>query len=914
MATKTLDPPHKAPRKPKPAPVPRPPASEATTPLLRQYLQIKEEHPGEVLFFRMGDFYEMFFEDAEVVSRTLGIALTARANKGESYAMAGFPHHALDRYLPRMIAAGHRVAICEQVEDPALVTGKRVVERKVVEVVTPGTLTDARLLDEGDANFLLAVHAPRRGKGPCGLAWFEASSGRFLVSEVAFEALDGELERIGPAEVVVAERVADGPRKAEAPDPFEAELLATLRRRAPVAPVPDWVFRRKGAQEALRERFGVATLAGLGLDEAAPYVPAAHAALHYVAEMKPGFVERLDRFARGVELYRPAEHLALDPATSRCLEITRPLRDSGAGGRRHGQPGTLLGAVDRTATAMGRRLLKEWLLAPLRDVAAIGRRQAAVGALLAAPAEHEALVSALRATYDLERLAGRVASGRAGPRDLAALRDSLACLPAIRAAAGAAAADQAPLLAEIAAGLEPLAPLQAELQAALHERPAASPREGEVLAPGHSAELDRLRGVSSGVAETLEAFQRRECKATGIPSLKLGYNKVFGYYLEVTQAHRKKVPPHYVRKQTLKNAERFLTPELKELEAEILTARDRAEQLEARLLDELRERVSSGAGAVLASAVAAATLDVLSSFARLARERGYVRPSLNDGLALRIEAGRHPVLDLSEGHEGLVPNDAELGGEAGTLHLITGPNMAGKSTYIRQVALLTLLAQTGAFVPAQAAEVGVVDRIFARVGAGDELAQGLSTFMVEMTETANILRHATDRSLVILDEVGRGTSTYDGVSLAWAIAEHLHDRVGARTLFATHYHELTGLSALKPGVRNRNVAVAERGGEITFLHQIVPGSADRSYGIHVARLAGLPRPVLVRAQAILADLEQGTFDPAAARSAPREVSQLSLFEAGVKNDPIRQRLRDLDVDATTPLDALVLLAELRRLA
>ena len=924
MVTRSALAPHETESRAERRALPRPESATASTPLMRQYLEIKEAHPREVLFFRMGDFYEMFFEDAKLVSRVLGITQTTRASGSDgAYAMAGFPYHALDRYLPRMIAAGHRVAICEQVEDPSQVQGKRIVKREVIEVVTPGTLTDERLLEERRSNYLLGVHLDRRRRR-VGLAWFEASSGRFLVGEVPSEDLETELERIGPAEIVVADKVLGASDRSqdrsEDEAPWERAFCASLARAAPVSSTADWAFRPAAALESLCEGFGVKTLKGMGLDDEASYVPAAHAVIHYVSEMKPGYLEHLDRFGRGIELYHPEEHLALDPATARCLEITRTLRDGNAG-----REGTLLGAIDRTQTAMGGRLLREWLLAPLRGVEAIERRQDALQALLDAPAEHEALSRALHQVYDLERLAARAASGRVSPRDLAALRDSLARLPEVQAAALAAAARgpasceddffgaEPPLLCAIAARLAPLAPLQARLAQSLCERPAAAIREGRVVAEGVSPELDRLRSVTEDASVALREFQEREAEATGIPSLKVGYNKVFGYYLEVTQANRAKVPARYVRKQTLKHAERFLTPELKELESEILTARERAEALETALLAELREVVAAAGASILASAGAAAELDVLSSFTTLARQGDYVRPKLRKDTKIRIVQGRHPVLDVGEGRERFVPNDLELGQEAGRLHLITGPNMAGKSTYIRQCALLVLLAQTGAFVPASEAEIGVCDRIFARVGAGDELAQGLSTFMVEMTETANILRHATKRSLVILDEVGRGTSTYDGVSLAWAIAEHLHDLVEARTLFATHYHELTGMAALRAGVRNRNVAVEERGNEITFLHQIVPGSADRSYGIHVARLAGVPPAVLKRAAVILAQLEQGSFDPGAAPPTPREPErQLGLFNS-VSEDPVRARLREVAVEQTTPLEALLLLQELRGL-
>ena len=899
----------------------RPPSHEAGSPLMKQYLEIKERHPRDVLLFRMGDFYEMFYEDAEIVSRALGIVMTARGTgklEGESrsgpdsYAMAGFPHHAVDRYLPRLIAQGYSVAICEQAEDPALARGKRVVRREVIEVITPGTLTDEKLLDARRANFLLAV-APGRGLRSLGLAWFEAASGRLLVCEVERERLEAELERIAPAELLAGEGLL---RAAEAePQGEEAGLVAALRRRAPLAEAPDWTLRPQGALDALKERFGVATLQGLGLDDRSPYVAAAHAALCYVGEKQPGLLEQLRRLGRGVERWQPEEHLCLDPATARCLELVTPLRE-GAGSR-----ATLLGAIDRTRTAMGARLLREWLLAPLRDPTRIAARQDAVAALIEAPRAQEALGQALAQLYDLERLGTRVASGRAGPRDLAALRDSLAHLPRVQAAAEEAAGQGSPLLRETAAALDPLTAPCARLRAALVERPAPAAREGPVIAPGFSPELDRLRELSGDVTRTLQRFQEREAERTGIPSLKLSYNQVTGYTIEVTLTHKKKVPPEWIRRQTLKNCERYVTPELKELEVEVLGAAERSQELESRLFQELREELAGHAAALLASAQAAARLDVLSSLATAARERGWIAPRVEAGAVLDVRGGRHPVLEAREGAR-FVPNDLVLGGEAGLVHVITGPNMAGKSTYIRQAALLVLLAQTGSFVPADAATIGVVDRIFARVGAGDELASGLSTFMVEMTETANILRHASEQSLVILDEVGRGTSTYDGVSLAWAIAEYLHDRLRARTLFATHYHELTGLAALRAGVRNLNVAVEERGDEVTFLHRVLPGSADRSYGIHVARLAGVPARVLTRAAVILRQLEAGTFDAGGTireaerpREEPAAVeAQLSLFPRAVPPDPLRTRLQDVDPLRTTPMEALAILEELKRLA
>ena len=925
MANKTLTPPKsKRPKRPQAsdgeAAVPeapasedaesifqRPPAAQATTPLMAQYLELKERHEGDLLLFRMGDFYERFYEDARTTARVLGIVQTQRANGSSAYAMAGFPHHALDRYLPRLIAAGLSVAIAEQVEDPALAKGKRIVKREVIEVITPGTLADASLLPAERTNFLVALHVPKARTKPCGLAWFEVSSGRFLACEVDRERVEAELERIEPAEVVVADGFVRLAEKDEGGP--QAKLLRALKARVPVASVPDYVVRHQGALGSLKEHYGVATLVGMGLADDAAYVPAANAALHYVGQKKPGFLETLEG-SPGIQLWRPERHVCIDPATARCLEITRPLREA------TGVQGTLFGALDRTRTAMGRRLLREWLQGPLKDVAAIQARQDGVAALVANPKALDALQSALGDVYDLERLTGLIARGRGAPRDLAALRDSLDRLPRVREAVELALdGAEGGLLPELLARLDPLEPLCAELRAALVERPAVAPKDGEVIAPGFHAELDALRGVSGNMAEALAAFQAKESERTGIPSLKVGYNKVFGYYLEVTQAHKAKVPDRYVRKQTLKHCERFLTPELKELEEKVLSAQERREQLEVEIVAALRDRVGEHSLALHGSARATAELDVLGSLARLAKQRGYVRPEVDDSETLEIEDGRHPVLDLTVTR--FVPNGVRFGPEAGRVHVITGPNMAGKSTYIRQVALLVLLAQTGSFVPATSARIGVADRIFARLGSGDELAQGLSTFMVEMTEAANILRHATERSLVILDEVGRGTSTYDGVSLAWAIAEYLHDKLRARTLFATHYHELTGLAGVRAGANNLSIAVAEEDGDVTFLHRVVPGSADRSYGIHVARLAGVPGRVLTRAQVILRQLEAGTFDAAAAMhsaeapppSGPKK--QLGLFPV-VPEDSLRERLRGLDLESTTPLEALNLLAELQR--
>jgi DNA mismatch repair protein MutS len=918
----------------------RPRAVDAKTPLLKQYLTLKEAHEDEVLFFRCGDFYEMFYDDAETVSKALGLVLTTRGPGQEECPMCGIPHHAIDRYLPRLIRMGFRVAICEQMEDPKSVQGKRIVERAVIEVITPGTLTDEKLLDEKEPCWLLAVNRPKRGS--LGLAWIDVSTGRFYVTDVPREAqaLEDELARVRPREVLIPEAavraLADTPGSPAQPIDTDLGLAQVVRRALPGAALgaaPDWAFDGEQALVFLREKLGVATLACFDVEDRSPCVAAGHALLRYAEEMKPGFLKHVTEIVR----HRPEAHVAIDAATARCLELVETLR-----GRE--RAGSLLGTIDASRTAMGGRLLREWMLSPLRDIAAIEARQDAIEALLGNKGALESVRDGLAKVYDLERLAGRVSSGRATPRDLAALRDSLAHLPALREKALEASAKPAPFpasggaggrLVSVAAKLDPLAPLSARLEKTLVPQPAASPSDGEIVAAGIDPELDELRGIARDATSHLARFQAREVERTGIPSLKVSYNSVFGYYIEVTQTHRDKVPEDYVRKQTLKNCERFLTPELKELEGKILTARERAEGLEATLLRELKDEVASAAPSLLSSARAVAELDAIASLAQVARDRGYVRPRVRPHSGTAIVAGKHPVLDAASTGEPFVPNDLLLedlpagpvpdgpgNEEKGRILVITGPNMAGKSTYIRQTALLVLLAQIGSFLPAASAEIGICDRIFARVGAADDLARGLSTFMVEMTETANILRHATERSLVVLDEVGRGTSTYDGVSIAWAIVEHLHDHVRCRALFATHYHELVGLARTKALVANRTCAVREtpRGkgkgqpGDVVFLRKIVPGGADRSYGLHVARLAGVPEPVVARAQKILAGLESGSFDALHARPAEPETpkAQLALFES--PRERIAARLRSFDPNRTTPLDALVILSELKALA
>ncbi|HXG12796.1 MAG TPA: DNA mismatch repair protein MutS [Gemmataceae bacterium] len=796
---------------------------KSLTPMMQQYREAKERYPGMLLFFRNGDFYELFEEDAELGARLLGIQLTRR---DKEIPMAGVPHHSLDRYLRRLLQAGHRVAICEQMEDASQAKG--IIRREVTRVLTPGTLTEDDLLDPRRSNHLVAV-APR---GPlAGLAWVELSTGKFQAVDVPWPRLADELGRIAPAECLCAE--GELPR-----------LDERLRQAAPAAlitPRPDWTFDAASARAALFHHFGITTLAGFGFDDQQPCLVAAGALLLYLQETFRANLSHLNR----LRPYRPDRFLFLDEVTRRSLELTRTLRDGG-------REGSLLAVLDRTVTPMGARLLQDWIVAPLADRPAIEARLDAVAELKDDHALRSELRQLLAETLDLQRLTARVSAGRASPRDLGAVARTLRLLPRLKAKV---TARRSALLRDLESRLELCPDLREALDAALVDDPPLTAKEGGIFRRGYDAALDELYAITSGGKEWIAKFQADEIRRTGIPSLKVGFNQVFGYYIEVTHTHAGKVPPDYQRKQTLKNAERYITPELKEKEEKVLTAQEKIYSREYELFLALRDRVAAQTSRLLQTAEVLAMLDVLAALAELADTQQYCRPELTEEPVLQISHGRHPVLDQLLPPGTFVPNDVNLGPEQGWLWLITGPNMSGKSTFIRQVALLTLMAQMGSFVPARQARVGIADRIFTRVGASDELSRGQSTFMVEMTEAANILNNATARSLVILDEIGRGTSTYDGVSLAWAITEYLHDQIGCRALFATHYHELAQLADKLPGLRNYNVLVREWQNEVVFLHQIAPGSADKSYGIHVARLAGVPDEVLDRAQEVLAELE-----------------------------------------------------------
>ncbi len=857
--------------------------ANTVSPMMQQYQDAKQACPNAILLFRMGDFYELFHDDAKTAAKTLNLTLTSR-DKGENpIPMAGFPHHQLDSYLGKLISAGLRVAVCDQVEDPKKAKG--LVRREVTRVVSPGTVTDEALLDPRQSNYLTAVSPG----DPVGLAWVDLSTGRFLAAGFGSGELVDQLARISPSECLLAEEAEP------LVDYLDEQMMVTRR--------PAWAFAHQSARELLAKHFGTASLEGFGFtdspaDNAA--IQAAGAILDYLTETQKSSLEHIDRLVP----YRAGESLEIDEASRRSLEIVRTIRE----GRREG---SLLAVLDQSVTAMGSRLLADWVANPLTDVDAISGRHDAVEELVAEPSLRADLREVLGGVYDVERLLARVATGRASPRDLSFLNRTLGSLPGLKAKL---TARKSPLLNRLETEIDLCADVRNALDGALKDECPLTSREGGFIRDGYSPELDALRELTRGGKRWLANYQAEETERSGIQNLKVGFNRVFGYYLEITNAHRDKVPETYIRKQTLKNAERYITPELKEYEEKVLTADEKAKDLEYSLFLNLRESVAAARQRMHSTARVLAWIDVLAALAELAGRRNYCRPQVVEEPLLEILDGRHPVLDVFLPEGIFVPNDARAGGEAGTIFLITGPNMSGKSTYIRQLALLTLMAQIGSFVPARQATIGVADRIFARVGASDELTRGQSTFMVEMTETARILNTAGPRSLVILDEIGRGTSTYDGISLAWSVVEYLHDHIGCRTFFATHYHELTDLGHSLDGVENLNVAVREWQDEVVFLHKILDGAADKSYGIHVARLAGVPREVIERSKDILAKLEEEHLDSAGqAKIARHKVKttksdvQLMLFEP--PDHPLLDKVRKTDLDQTTPIDALQLVRD-----
>ncbi len=861
---------------------------------MRQYQQAKRQHPDALLFFRMGDFYELFYEDAVVAARALELTLTSRSRdaSGNGIPMCGVPFHAADGYVMRLVRQGFSVAICEQVEDPK--TAKGVVKREVTRVVTPGTLIDAAYLDARAPALLAAVLPPVKDGAVWGLAWVELSTGDFAATEFDGESavalLREELGVLAPRELLLPADADLEPLRAD------GATMPTVTRRE------RWQFSFDSAQRALTDQLQTSGLTGFGLDGHACAVGAAGALVQYLRDTQKGELTHVRRIA-----YREVrDGLIIDATTLRHLEVLASTEGD--------RPASLLGVLDETVTAMGARLLRAWLTKPLIALDAIRDRLDAVEDLAFRTIERGSLRDTMKQVYDVQRLVARAALGTAGPRDLVALARSLAVVPGLVQTLSTL---QAPLLAHLSTSLDDCPELRERISGTLADEPPLLARDGDVIRDGADPEIDRLRGLSRRGKSDISSMEEAERQRTGISSLKIRFNRVFGYYIEVSRANLHAVPADYIRKQTIAGGERFITPALKAFEEQVLHADEHLLTLEIAVFEALRREVATHAPALQRTAQALAELDVLATFADVAARRNYSKPHLHDGDDLSVVEARHPVVETMT-REAFVPNDLSLDGTTQQLLVITGPNMGGKSTYLRQTALLCLMAQAGSFVPARQAKLPVVDRIYARVGAADNIARGQSTFMVEMQETASILNTATSRSLVVLDEIGRGTSTFDGLSIAWAVAEHLATNARARpkTLFATHYHELTDLADALPGVANAHLLVREWQDQIVFLRKVVPGRSDRSYGIQVARLAGLPPSVIRRAREILSGLEQDelarggrpTITGAATREGPQQ--QLGLFQAP-PDDTVRERLREVDVNSLTPLQALTLLAELK---
>jgi len=867
-------------------------SEKETTPIREQYLQLKAQYPNTILFFRLGDFYETFDDDAELVAQELDIVLTSRpVAKGERVPMAGVPYHAVENYIAKLIERGHRVAIAEQIGEP---TGRGPMERRIARVVTAGTVTEPALLDEKRSNYLAAVVIEG---DRAGVAYAEISTGEFATAQLAddgdiFNAVRQELARLQAREVLIPRA---GSWKERAPGQAASRPEEALPDcvAAHFTPYPAHRFEETGARQALLEHFGARTLQGFGCEGKPLAIRAAGAVLAYLQETQQGVLPQIT----GLRTYDTGRFMALDPATWRNLEITETLRRE--------KRGSLLGVLDGTVTPMGGRLLLRRLTQPLLEVAELETRLDQVQGFVAEGVLRAQCRSLLKQVPDLDRMTNRVLAGRAMPRDLVGIRVALELTPELREklAQGAETGTMPAGFRTLLDGLEPVVEVAQLIAAALVDEPpnqVGGDSHKRLIRPGFSAELDGILLATRDAREWIAALEGKERERTGIKNLKVGFNKVFGYYIEISKSNVGLAPADYIRKQTLVNCERYITPELKEYENLVLNAEERISELESRLFRELCAQIAAHAPALLKTAHALARSDVASALADLAARQRYVRPTFAAEPELRIVGGRHPVAELSL-RDPFTPNDLTM--DAGQrIHIITGPNMAGKSVFLRQNALIVLMAQIGSFVPADAATIGLVDRIFTRIGASDELAAGQSTFMVEMVETANILNHATPHSLLILDEVGRGTSTYDGMAIAWAVIEYLHNHPErrARTLFATHYHELIEMEESLPHIRNFNLAVSEEGRDVVFLHRVIPGGADRSYGIHVARLAGIPAPVIHRAETLLQQLESGEFRPGTESTEPEAYQPMLI----AKDHPIIEELRDLDINSLTPLDAL----------
>ncbi len=847
------------------------------TPLRQQYLRIKQRYPEAIVFFRLGDFYETFEEDARVVSRELDIVLTSREmGKGKRVPLAGIPHHAVDNYLSRLINRGHKVAICEQLSDPRQ---KGLVERDVVRVVTPGTVIEPGLLESKANNYLAATVIE---SGRAGIAYVDITTGEFRTSEIPQGRVTSELERLNPSEVLV-------------PRSFDDSGLKSLRSTVTV--VDDRWFQRDTARQLLLEHFRTASLEGYGCDGLPLATGTAGAIIRYLQETQKGSLGQIT----GLSTYNTEAYMTLDPQTRRNLELFRSLQRDAVG--------SLLSVIDLTRTSMGGRMLRSWIGQPLLDVRCIEQRLDAVEWFFASAARRAEVVDHLNRIADLERIINRIKGGVSTPRELVSLRRSLEITARLRVSLEH---EDTSAIGWLLEGIKPCGDVIELIARAIADEPPANSGEG-VIRPGFSPELDEIRSASRDAKKYLANLERQERERTGIKSLRVSYNRVFGYYIEVSTPNLPQVPADYIRKQTLVNAERFITPQLKEYESLILNAQERLTELESNIFRQVMSQAGTAIEPVLETASAMAHIDVFCSLAEVAARYNYLRPQLNDGDAIVVSNGRHPVVERMLIDDLFVPNDTSLSNRDAQMIILTGPNMAGKSTYLRQVALIVLLAQIGSYVPADSAAIGVVDRIFTRIGAQDELAMGRSTFMVEMEETANILNNATPRSLIILDEIGRGTSTYDGISIARAVAEYIHNQpgVGAKTIFATHYHELVELSKSLPRVRNYNVAVAEEGGKVVFLRKVIPGGADKSYGIHVAQLAGLPRAIVRRADEVLATMENDRQRNGSRQDRNASQQQLPLLP---QPSPVVDELSKIDIDSMTPLEALNKLYELKQKA
>ncbi|MCH9028585.1 MAG: DNA mismatch repair protein MutS [Bacteroidetes bacterium] len=857
---------------------------------MAQFFKIKEANPDTILLFRVGDFFETFDEDAKTASKILGITLTKRSNGAAGEVpLAGFPHHAIDTYLPKLIRAGFRVAVCEQMENPKFAKG--IVKREVVEVVTPGVTLSDKLLDHKKNNYLLAFYIKNE---IAGISFADISTGEFYAYEVIESDLPQQIESINPSEVLIQKKDKD----------YLIPLINKISSSVCVTKIDDWIFNYEYANELLLMQFKTVNLKGFGVDHLNEGIIAGGVILSYLQETQKSNLAHLN----SISLYSYSDYMILDASTRRNLEITFTMQDGG-------REGSLVSILDKTNTAMGGRLMKKWVSRPLRDKESIEKRQDSVEQLLKEKSVREKLITELKEIGDLERIIARISTGRANPREVVALKSSLKKIPSIIELLKKL---KVQTLSSIKENLNPLEELVNKIQSSIIDFPPASINDGGIIRSGHSEELDELRDIEFHGKDWIAKLQKTEREKTGIPSLKVNYNRVFGYYIEISNVHKNKIPESYVRKQTLVNSERYITPELKEYEDKILTAEEKIFELETQLFNEVRLMAASEVSAIQQNAKNIAMLDCFISFAVCAETYKYIKPKISDDTRLNIINGRHPVVEqiLPPGDK-FTPNDCAMDNDNCQIVILTGPNMAGKSVFLRQAGLIVLMAQMGSFIPAESAEIGIVDRVFTRVGASDNIAAGESTFLVEMQEAANILNNATPKSLILLDEIGRGTSTFDGISIAWAITEYIHENkdVAAKTIFATHYHELNELAEIYPRIKNYKVEVREYDDKVIFLHKVNPGRADHSYGIQVGQMAGLPKFVTNRAKEVLTNLESKELTPYEVKkeklkNLQKIDNQINMFE--FKDDKLRDELRDLEIDKITPVEALNKLNELKK--